>query len=395
MGYMEKKGSVLRGTLLIAGTSIGGGMLALPVLTGLGGFIPSLVIYICCWLFMACTGLLLLEVSMWMDSESNIVSMAKKTLGTPGKYAAWVLYLFLFYCLTLAYIVGCGNLVVELFQNRIPDWLGPIIFVFLFAPFVYGGAKLVGRINIFLMMGLGASFIIFVFLGWKYVEPAQLLYRDWSMALLGLPIAFTSFAYQGIIPTLLHDMHHDAHKVRKAILIGSFIPFITYVIWQWLILGIVPVYGAGGLQETLDRGQNAVYPLKNFIESPLVYIVAQYFAFFALVTSCFGVTLGLVDFLADGLRLKKNPLNKFYLCALVFIPPLILSIIYPHIFLVALDYAGGFGCAILLGLLPIGMVWVGRYKLGFSSPYALPGGKIVLSLLLAFVVFELICEFIY
>lgn len=392
---MSKSGSLLGGVLLVAGTSIGGGMLALPILTSLGGFIPSLVIYLLCWICMACTGLLFLEVSQWMRKESNIMTMAKETLGALGEWAAWALYIFLFYCLTLAYIVGCGNLVVELFGGQIPDWLGPLLFLLLSVPFVYAGAHVVGKLNFFLMAGLGISFFTFVALGWQTVRPEFLVYRNWTLSLLGLPIAFTSFAYQGIIPTLVTYFHHDLTKARKAILIGSFIPLITYVIWQWLILGNVPTYGPGGLAEALAKGQNAVQPLKHFIQNPLVYVVGQYFAFFALVTSFFGVTLGLVDFLADGLRIKKDSAGKALLCLLVFLPPLCLALIYPHIFLVALDYAGGFGCALLLGLLPVLMVWWGRYVQKRSSEYSLPGGKVSLILLGLFILFELACELIF
>nr|WP_237753546.1 aromatic amino acid transport family protein [Candidatus Protochlamydia amoebophila] len=39
----HQKGSILNGSLLVAGTSIGGGMLALPVLTSLAGFFPLLL----------------------------------------------------------------------------------------------------------------------------------------------------------------------------------------------------------------------------------------------------------------------------------------------------------------------------------------------------------------
>lgn len=392
---MDHRASTFKGALLVAGTSIGGGMLALPVLTSLGGFIPSLVIYLFCWAFMASTGLLFLEISFWMKKETNIITMAKETLGLPGQVAAWILYLFLFYCLTLAYIVGCGNLVVEIFQNRIPDWAGPLIFLVLFAPLVYAGTRLVSKLNLFLMLGLGITFAMFVFLGWSHVKTSLLKPTNWSLSLLGLPVAFTSFAYQGIIPSLVNYLHHDVHKLRKAILLGSFIPFITYVIWQWLILGIVPTYGPEGLAEALNRGENAVQPLKYFIDNPIVYTVAQYFAFFALVTSFFGVTLGLVDFLSDGLNIKKTAISKLFLCALVFIPPLIIALLYPHVFLIALDYAGGIGCAILLGLLPIMMVWSGRYYLNWKGEYTLPGGKTLLILLASFVFFELICEVLY
>lgn len=384
--------SLTKGILLIAGTTIGGGMLALPVLTSLTGFFPSLVVYLLCWLFMTCTGLLLLEICFWMEKDANIVSMAERTLGWGGKWAAWVLYLFLFYCLTLAYVVGCGDLVKEILQNTIPEWAGSLIFVALFAPLVFAGARVASRINVVLMLGLALSYLAFVFLGYKHVKPELLLYRDWSLALFAFPIAFTAFAYQGIIPTLVNYMHRDVKLTRMAIVIGSFIPLVIYVVWQGLILGIVPTYGPGGLVDALHNGDNAVQPLKNFINNPNVYIVGQFFAFFALVTSFLGVTLGLLDFLADGLNIKKTFFGKVLLCLLIFIPPLLFSFTYPGIFLMALDYAGGFGVALLLGLLPILMVWSGRYRMKLESVYALPGGRPLLVILILFVIFELVCQ---
>ena len=390
---MHYKGSVFAGSLLVAGTSIGGGMLALPVLTSVAGFLPSLVIYLLCWLFMAGTGLLFLEISQWLKGESNIISMAETTLGYPGgKAFAWVLYLFLFYCLTVAYMVGCGNIFVALSQSYLPDWLGPLVCALLFAPLILITTGLASRLNVWLVAGLALSYFGFVFLGFRYVQPEFLRFSDWSLSLRVLPIAFTSFAYQGIIPTLAAFMHHDAKNIRKAILIGSFIPLIAYVVWQWLIMGIVPVEGANGLHEALKKGQNAVEPLKYFIENTAVYGLGQAFAFFALITSFLGVTLGLRDFLADGLKIEKDAKGKYILAALVLLPPLLIASLYPHIFLIALDYAGGFGCALLLGLLPIVMAWVGRYTLKFPFHPQLPGGKILLSLLALFVIVELAGE---
>lgn len=378
------------GTLLVAGTCIGGGMLALPVLTSLGGFVPSMVIFLLCWLFMAGTGLLFLEVCHWMDGDTNMISMAGKTLGTKGKVFAWFLYLFMFYCLTLAYIVGCGNLVTELID--VPPWAGSLIFCGLFAPVVFFGARIVGRVNGILMAGLLASYLSFVVIGIPFIDADNLRHIDWSASLLALPVAFTSFGYQGIIPTLSRYMEYDVKSTRLAIILGSFLPLLAYIIWQWLILGIVPTFSENGLADTLAAGQNAVYPLKFFLNHSLVYVAGQFFAFFALTTSFFGVTLGLLDFLADGLRVKKNGRGKLILSALVFIPPLLLAISYPHIFLVALEYAGGYGSALLLGLLPILMVWSGRYYKKFSSEYSLFGGRVVLLAMLFFVLFELVFE---
>jgi tyrosine-specific transport protein len=245
-----------------------------------------------------------------------------------------------------------------------------------------------------LIAGLALSYFGFVFLGLRYVQPALLKYYDWSYSLKVLPIAFTSFAYQGIIPTLATFMHHDAKSIRKAILIGSFIPLIAYTVWEWLILGIVPLEGANGLKVALQQGQNAVHPLKYFIYNDSVYWLGQAFAFFALVTSFLGVALGLRDFLADGLNIQKDVKGKLLLALLVLIPPLVIAISYPHIFLIALDYAGGFGCALLLGLLPVMMVWRGRYSMGLPFDPQLPGGRVFLLFLGAFVSIELISEFI-
>lgn len=384
----------IKGALLIAGTTIGGGVLALPVLTGIAGFIPSLAIYLLCWLFMATTGLLFLELSLWMGKDANILTMAEKTLGWPGKVVTWGLYLFLFYCLTLAYIVGSGDLFVQALSRVtiLQPWQGQLLFLAIFGPFIYAGAKFVGHLNLFLMLGLGLSYLGFVFLGAPHVDSTMLLRSDWNYLWLALPITFTAFAYQATVPTLVTYLERDVKAIRWAILVGSFIPFIAYVIWQALILGIVPVEGPGGIKETLEQGQNAVYPLRNALNTSTVYIVGQYFAFFALVTSFFGVCLGLLDFLADGLNIKKDAAGKALLCAIIFIPPFIFALIHPHVFLMALDYAGGFGTSLLLGLLPVLMVWRGRYHLGMKGPYEVQGGKPLLLVLIAFVAIEVLCQ---
>lgn len=397
MGQSSKNHTMNReliiGILLVAGTCIGGGMLALPVLTSLGGFLPSMAIFLLCWLFMAGTGLLFLEVCHWMEGDTNIISMAGKTLGKKGKAFAWLLYLFMFYCLTLAYIVGCGNLVTQVFP--IPAWAGSLVFVSVFAPVVFFGARIVGRVNGLLMAGLLVSYLVFVVIGLPYVDTDNLKHIDWPASLLALPVAFTSFGYQGIIPTLSRYLDFNIKKTRIAILVGSFLPFLAYIIWQWLILGIVPTFLENGLAHTLAAGQNAVYPLKYFLNHSYVYIVGQFFAFFALTTSFFGVTLGLLDFLADGLQVRKDQKGKLILSLLVFVPPLILAVSYPHVFLVALEYAGGYGSALLLGLLPILMVWSGRYFKKFPSEYSLIGGRLTLVLMLIFVIFEVVFETVH
>lgn len=384
-------GHLCGGILLVAGTAIGAGMLALPVVTAEGGFWPSLGVYALCWLFMTCTGLLLLELCLRLPPDANLVSMAGAYLGRFGKAFAWVLYLFLFYCLSIAYVSGGGGLLLGWLGMPLPAWAGSLLFVALFAPFVYFGARAVDRINWLLMTGLVLSYLGFLALGVRHVSAANLQVSSWPLSLKALPVIFTAFSYQGVIPTLSTYMKRDAKRLRIAIVAGTSLAFLIYILWELLILGIVPLEGERGLAQAMRDQISAVEPLKSHLGLGVVYALGQSFAFFAITTSFIGVTLGLMDFLADGLRMPKLGLRRLFLAALTFLPPLAIALTYPKIFLKALGLAGGIGCALLLGFLPVLLVWIAR-KREPAEQQMLGGGRKVLLLLLFFVALELAME---
>ena len=89
-------------------------------------------------------------------------------------------------------------------------------------------------------------------------------------------------------------------------------------------------------------------------------------------------------------------MKKVALCLAIFVPPTLVALRFKNIFLTALDYAGGISCALLFGLLPPLMVWVGRYVKRYEKEKPqLPGGKVMLLALMAFVAIELILEVIH
>jgi len=384
-------GHLFGGILLVAGTAIGAGMLALPVVTAEGGFWPSLGVYALCWAFMSCTGLLLLEGCLRLPPDANLVSMAGAYLGRPGKVFAWILYLFLFYCLSVAYVSGGGGLLLGWLGWPLPPWAGSLLFVALFSPFVYFGAQAVDRINWLLMTGLVVSYLGFLALGMRHIDGLNLQTSNWPMSIKALPVIFTAFSYQGVIPTLATYMKRDAKRLRIAIVAGTTLAFVIYVLWELLILGIVPLEGEMGLAQAMREQISAVEPLKTHLGRGAVYAVGQSFAFFAITTSFIGVTLGLMDFLADGLRVPKLGLRRLFLAALTFLPPLFIAFTYPKVFLKALGLAGGIGCALLLGFLPVLLAWVAR-KREPKEPIMLGGGRKVLLLLFFFVLVELAME---
>ena len=383
MRIIHSLGHVVGGTLLIAGTTIGVGMLALPVVTGPGGFVPSAIIYLICWAFMLCTGLLLVEVSLWMPKDASFISMADKILGPVGRGIFWVVYLFLFVTVMIAHASGGGAVLLDITGWNLPNWAAVAIYSAVLAPIVYLGARSVDRINMFLISGVVLCYLAFLAISFEHVDLELLTYSNWGKAWYALPILFTAFTYQVIIPTLMTYMERNVKKVRLAIFFGSSIPLVIYLVWQFVILGIIPAEGANGLIAAGEQGQNAIGPLKELV--PQVFQIGKYFAFFALTTSFIPLALSFFDFLADGFKWKKKGMSRVTLCALVFGIPMIIAIIYPNIFLVALGYAGGISCAFLFGLMPPVLAWVGRYIKRYPQEgHQLPGGKVVLVCLMIF-----------
>lgn len=380
----DKPGSLIGGVLLVAGSCIGAGMLALPIVTGLAGFTPSLLMFLLVWIFMTATGHLLVEVNSWFPQRVNIITMAEKTLGPIGKALGWILYLFLFYSLLLAYIAGSGSLAST---YSIPSWLGSIFFAGLFGAVAYRGTHTVDRWNRVLMMGKILTYLGMVMLGVRYVQPQLLLRYAPSFTLISLPVLITAFGYHNMIPTLMTYMKGDAHRVRATIWAGSLSALIVYLVWEFIVLGIVPAEGTWGLFESWKAGRQASDAVAGILGISWMSTFAEGLAFFALLTSFMAQTLALVHFLADGLKVKSEKQETIPLCFLALGPPLILALIYPQLFLSALGFAGGFCAVILFGVLPVMMAWIGRYRQKIASTPHLKGGKPFLVALLIFGLF--------
>lgn len=371
------------GIFLVAGTTIGAGMLALPVMTSFVGFFPSICIFLVCYLVMLATAYFFLDVNLAVEGEPNLISMAQKTLGGWGKGVSWVFYLLLLYSLTAAYISASAPLFISAVKGLtgwvMPEWLAPFSLPVIFGFFVYLGTLGVDMINRILMVGLAISYVILVGVLPKYIEGEQLLHVDWNPLFIALPVIITSFGYHIIIPSLTTYMGHDKKKLQWILLWGSLLPFVIYIIWQVLILGVVPLQGEYGLVEAWKKGRSATAPLTHIIQQKWIATGAHFFSFFAIVTSFLGVTLSLSDFLTDGFKIKKTWEGRLFACLLTFVPPLLFVFTYQRGFFIALDYAGAF-VAVLLIFLPAMMAW----KLKDHKFYQSFPGKVLLSCVILF-----------
>lgn len=377
---------LIGGVLLIVGTSIGGGMLALPVATAAAGMTHAIIFLMFCWLVMTAGALLVLEVNLRLPSGSNMVSMAKSTLGLPGQIIAWITYLFLLYTLLAAYISGGSDVLNDLLHRihlDLPSWMTSLLFTGLFSFVIYSGIRAVDYVNRGFMFGKLGIYLLLVLIISPHMNVLSLSGGSLRAMAGSLMILITSFGFASIVPSLRTYFEEDIPTLRKVILLGSLIPLICYILWVAVIMGVVPREGSHGLI-ALMNSDHATSGLTNALsDATHSQWITGFFGFFTsicMITAFLGVSLGLFDFLADGLKLKKAGHQGKMILILTFLPPLIVVLTNPGIYLHALNYAG-ICCVVLLLLLPTIMAWRGREADKKESLILIPGGKFSLTIL--------------
>jgi tyrosine-specific transport protein len=375
--------------LLVGGTSIGAGMLALPLTTGAGGFFPSSILFFISFAFMLLSLFYLMEATLMSEKvNANLITICRERLGSVGEFAAWLSFLLLLYSVAAAYLSGGGSLIADVISSvskyDISANVGIFIFLAVFGFIVVFETKAVDAINRICMVGLIVSFLLLLIfvtphVKWEHYQGGSPKYL-WA----AVPVVILSFTSHIIVPSLRNYLGGDVGKLKRALFFGSLIPLVFYLVWEFLIIGMLPLTGKYGL-DSIGGSPHPVAGLTDALNVilgiPWVAVVVGLFSFFALVTSFFGVALSLYDFLADGFKIKKTIKGKGILLLLMFIPPLMFAVFYPSGFVAALGYAGVF-VAILYGLLPAFMVWHGRYIEKKKEHFRVIGGKFFLFLMI-------------
>lgn len=367
------------GVLLIVGTSIGGGMLALPVANAATGFWQSSIFLFICWAFMTLGAFFILEANLYLPKGKHMVSMAAATLGNYGLLVAWISYLFLLYTLLSAYVSGGADVLNSLLLKinlHLSEWEASSIFTLIFGLVVYGGIHYVDFANRALMFGKLVVYCLLVVFIAPHIDIQHFQHGDIRYISGTIMLLITSFGFAIIVPNLREYFDDDIKTLKKVILIGSLIPLICYLAWDAVIIGALPSKGSQGLESLMQNPHTTsalASMLNDKIQSPKISALFNFFTSICMLTAFLGVSLCLYSFLADGLKLRESGKHGAGLFLLTFVPPLLIVIYYPGAYIHALSYAGFF-CIILLLLLPALMCYFGRKH--YHSDFKVPGGKI-------------------
>ncbi|MGF1801870.1 tyrosine transporter [Vibrio gigantis] len=323
-------------SLILSGTALGAGMLAIPMVLAQFGFMISSVLMLLIFVGTTYSALLLAEACTKTKDNSGMSSVAYLTLGSKGKHFINALFYLLLVCMLIAYILGVGDIIHKLLLDVGVDVSASVaytIFSLLMGVIVVSGKSYIDKLNrgLFIMMVVMLFIVIAsLFSNIRLDYLTQTSNYTANDVVQYSAVIFTSFASMVVIPSLvIYNREATQKQIRNMILLGSVIPLVCYLTWLFAIIG--------------NLGTDAISQFHNISElisafsgqSSWLKVVIALFSALALVTSFLGVSMALYDQNKDAVT---N--NKALAYALTFILPLVLAELFASQFVSMLDYAG-------------------------------------------------------
>lgn len=356
--------------LLVAGTCIGSGMIALPMVLAKLGLVPSILLMGMIWFIMYYTSLVNLELNSQAGQGLSLGALGRLFSGRTAELIGTISLKLLSYSLLAVFIYGGSSILKELIAskmaveysiNNIATCYALLSIALLLLPI-----KLIDYLNRFLFVGLLAVVAILltglvITINWSELPLFSAHYSDLSVWMAIIPVVFTSFGFQVIFHTLTNYCHKNVKMLKQAFLWGSLIPAIVYIVWTSSILSVVyqdnlQFYNqmAAGKAEVGEL----IQILSGIAKWQSVQLLVWCISILAIATSVLGVGVGLCDSL-KGMLSKKVPNTavRHGLASIISILPAYLVVMYvPNAFIAVLGFAGMI-LAVIAILLPIYLFW--------------------------------------
>ncbi len=394
----HKAPSVFGGAMIIAGTAIGAGMLANPTATAGVWFGWSLLVFFYVWLCMLSSGLMVLEATTHYPSNANMATMTNDLLGKGFSVFNSLSLLFTLYILLYAYITSGGDLTAKylglMTDGEIVPKVGSLILTGLFMLFVWLSTKAVDRVATILMIGMIVSFFVSIagLLGtmdtailFDVAAPVDTAYTPYLWA--ALSTILVSFGYQVSVPSMTKYFAGDSKKVSQAVMIGTVLALVFYLLWQVAVQGNLPRRDFASV--IAADGQVTVL-LDAIGKQGLINTMLNAFAYMALTSSFLGVALGLFDFLADMFGFDDSKQARTKVVALVFLPPLVFSLLAPFGFVKAIGFAGL--ALTIWGVITPALLVLASRKRYKTASYRAFGGQFMVYFVIVFGVLNILVQ---
>ncbi|UTV26633.1 amino acid permease [Photobacterium atrarenae] len=327
---------LLGSSLIIAGTALGAGMLAIPMVLAQFGWLWGTLMMLFIWMGTTYAALLLLEASIKSGGGMGMNSIARKTLGKGGQLVTNGLLYALLVCLLMAYIIGAGDLVRKLLSGiglELTMVQSQIAFTLLSGAVVAAGTAVIDKLNraLFAVMVVMLAVTLMSLVPTMSMDYLLVASSADKLALVKTSsVLFTSFGFMVVIPSLVSYNQEASHRqLRNMVIFGSLIPLFSYLLWLYAVMGNLSPAQMG----TFGNVSELIAALGA--NHRMISAVLSVFTGLALLTSFLGVAMALFDQNVDTFKQ-----NKAVTYVLTFILPLMGALWAADKFLAVLGYAG-------------------------------------------------------
>jgi len=346
------------GTFLIIGAVIGGGLLAIPLVSAQFGFFSTLCLIIAAWFVMTSTGLFVLSLCLSCPEKYNsYYSIVGKFLGAKAQAVTVFLFLWLLYLSLSSSISGCVSLIMSQIspdESGLTYFTGSMLFVLLLGSLMVVSVKIIVRVNV-LLVSVKLGLLLFA-IGTVLSTTTSFSLQGFSLFQQGglslLMVIINAFGYQFIIPSLVsYYGREQPGSFKWMIIVSTSTVMLLYIAWLYTIYSIIPMSGAHGLL-AVSQSDNQLMALndslKFYTHSSYVLSLLSTFETVALFGSFFCVSLGVFDFLVDVFKSS----NRYLIGLATFVPPLLLTLISQNMYVYSMS-AEGYIAIVLEIMIPL------------------------------------------
>lgn len=340
--------------LFVAGTCIGSGMIALPMVFASLGIIPSLILMGVVWFFMYYTSLINIELNLQAGKGLSLGALGRVFSGRGAEILGNILLKLLSYSLLAAYLYGGTSIIQKLMATHFGGEPGFGVISFIYVALSFGVLlfpfKVIDPINRFLFFSLIAVVSVLILgllfaIDWSHLPLISNRFLDRSAWMTLMPVVFTAFGFQVIFHTLTNYCKSDPAVLKKAFFFGSLIPAVIYMLWIFVILSAVhhdnPAFYQSMISGEVDVG-SLVEVLSHIAGWSFVQLMVWWISLLAIITSVIGVGVGLVESISVMLKdvIPGDFLRKSAAAFLTLFPPYLIALCVPNAFIAVLGFAG-------------------------------------------------------
>ncbi|HKL16991.1 MAG TPA: aromatic amino acid transport family protein [Patescibacteria group bacterium] len=234
----------VKAVAVLIGTVVGAGIFGLPYVIAQVGFMVGLG-YLC--LFAAiflivnlCYGELILRTR----GNLEMPGFAKKYLGSWGKLLITLSLMIGIYGAMVAYTIGVGGFLKELLGPLLggSQILWSIVFWGIASFIIYKGVGIVSSIETFMAIALIFVVLFIVSLAFPFINNENLEFIDLSKIFLPYGVILFAFGGASAVPTMRRILKNQEEKLKLAIILGSTIPLLIYIIFSFAVVGVTGIF---------------------------------------------------------------------------------------------------------------------------------------------------------